>query len=199
MTAEQIRSLMARTAGWGYVPQIFGAVELPGPVSQWSASESWLSSVPPELRIAPVPQIINHPRDQRALVGGVSVFEVQTTGLAGETFHWEFDGVALLDDGRIRGSTTSSLSIASVLASDFGHYRARVVNSCGQATSEPAELTMGCAADFNHDSQVDPDDLADYIGGYFSAGFDARVDLNGDGEINPDDLADFIGVYFGGC
>jgi len=199
LTAEQIRSLMARTAGWGYVPQIFGAVELPGPVSQWAASESWLNSVPAELQIAPVPQITNHPQDQRARVGGESTFEVQTTGLPGETFAWELDGVSLSDNGRIQGSTTPALLIASVVASDFGHYRARVVNTCGQVISDPAVLTPGCNGDFNFDLQLNPDDLADYIGSYFSGVFDSRADMNGDGEINPDDLADFIGAYFAGC
>jgi len=49
--------------------------------------------------------------------------------------------------------------------------------------------------DFNNDGNVDPDDLADFIGAFFSGG--AGTDFNGDGTVDPDDLADYIGAYFG--
>jgi len=57
----------------------------------------------------------------------------------------------------------------------------------------------GCPLDWNGDGNLDPDDLADYIGGYFSQPPDPRSDLNGDGSIDPDDLADYIGGYFSGA
>ncbi len=56
-----------------------------------------------------------------------------------------------------------------------------------------------CAADFNHDGNVDPDDLSDYIAAYFSTPPAAGADWNADGNIDPDDLSDYIGSYFGGC
>jgi len=65
-------------------------------------------------------------------------------------------------------------------------YKFRLVGS--PAPTDPA--------DFNGDGEVNPDDLADYIGAYFSQPADPRADFNGDGEINPDDLADYIGAYF---
>jgi len=54
----------------------------------------------------------------------------------------------------------------------------------------------GSTTDFNGDGVTDPDDLADFIGGFFSMPVDARTDFNGDGVIDPDDLADFIGAFF---
>ena len=54
-------------------------------------------------------------------------------------------------------------------------------------------------ADFNHDLATDPDDLADFIGAYFTQPPDPRCDVNGDSFVDPDDLADFIGLFFGGC
>jgi len=62
-----------------------------------------------------------------------------------------------------------------------------------------ANLPPSCAADFNADGDLNPDDLADFIGAYFSVPAPATADFNGDGDVNPDDLADFIGIYFAGC
>jgi len=63
----------------------------------------------------------------------------------------------------------------------------------------PASRTPPCAADFNLDGLLDPDDLADYIGAYFSVPPNPNADYNLDGLTDPDDLADFIGAFFGGC
>jgi len=56
-----------------------------------------------------------------------------------------------------------------------------------------------CAPDFNHDGTLDPDDLADFIGAFFSQPPLAGADYNGDGIVDPDDLADYIGAFFNGC
>jgi len=56
-----------------------------------------------------------------------------------------------------------------------------------------------CAADFDGDGQLTPDDLADYIGVFFGVPPGVEADFNGDGGVDPDDLADFISGYFGGC
>jgi hypothetical protein len=57
-----------------------------------------------------------------------------------------------------------------------------------------------CAADFNNDGNVDPDDLADFITCFFLdiqfPGFCADADFNGDTFRDPDDLADFITTFF---
>jgi hypothetical protein len=51
-------------------------------------------------------------------------------------------------------------------------------------------------ADFNRDGIVNPDDLSDFITGYFTVPPDPACDFNGDTIINPDDLSDYITVYF---
>jgi len=56
-----------------------------------------------------------------------------------------------------------------------------------------------CAADFNGDSELNPDDLADFIGAFFAVPPPTTADFNSDGDVNPDDLADFIGAFFAGC
>jgi hypothetical protein len=66
----------------------------------------------------------------------------------------------------------------------------------GSAIGNPAP----CAADFNADGTLNPDDLADFIACYFnpSAGC-APTDVDLNGTINPDDLSDYITLFFAGC
>ena len=56
-----------------------------------------------------------------------------------------------------------------------------------------------CSTDFNRDGVKNPDDLGDYITGYFTEPPDPRSEYNNDTVINPDDLGDFITAYFGEC
>jgi len=67
------------------------------------------------------------------------------------------------------------------------------------ATNHLGTTPPACPADFNADGELDPDDLADFIGGFFSAPPIAAADFNDDGTIDPDDLADYIGAYFASC
>ncbi len=56
-----------------------------------------------------------------------------------------------------------------------------------------------CPTDFNGDGVSDPDDLSDFITGFFTVPPDPRNDFNSDGAIDPDDLSDFITGFFQGC
>ena len=80
--------------------------------------------------------------------------------------------------------------------------------SGGEARSNIARATLfcggigcppSCPSDFNLNGELDPDDLADYIGAFFAVPAATTADFNTDGAIDPDDLADFIGSYFSGC
>ena len=60
-----------------------------------------------------------------------------------------------------------------------------------------------CAADFNGDGLLDPDDLSDFITCYFGElsmpASCAAANFNGDAGIDPDDLSDYITAFFSGC
>jgi len=76
------------------------------------------------------------------------------------------------------------------------------VNEVGLAYSHSrlfSTASASCAADFNHDGVVDPDDLADFVACYFASPLCGQADVNGNSIVDPDDLADFIAVYFAGC
>ncbi|MGD9690160.1 MAG: hypothetical protein AB7K52_10955 [Phycisphaerales bacterium] len=73
---------------------------------------------------------------------------------------------------------------------DSGYFRLNV----GAIVCAPS-----CAADFNMDGNLDPDDLGDYINCYFGVPPCGQADFNNDGNVDPDDLGDYINAYFTGC
>ncbi len=76
----------------------------------------------------------------------------------------------------------------------------RVVYAAQTEASGREVFVVGvCSTDFNRDGIKDPDDLGDYITGYFSEPPDPRSEFNFDTVINPDDLGDFITAYFEVC
>jgi len=75
-------------------------------------------------------------------------------------------------------------------------------NVNGQPATKIAFRTScvnSCAADYNGDGNLDPDDLADYIACFFEAPPCAQADFDGSGNVDPDDLADYIAAFFAGC
>jgi len=117
---------------------------------------------------------------------------------AAYTYRWRQNGQNLFNiPGLFAGVTTRSLAILSVDPALAGSYDCVLVSSCGSTGSTIADVF--CPADFNQDFNIDPDDLADYIGSYFGDPPATGSDFNQDGLTDPDDLADFIGAFFAGC
>lgn len=69
----------------------------------------------------PVPQITQQPTGQTVTEGQNAQFTVVATG-ANLVYQWAKDGVALVDGGRISGTSTAALSITGVLKADEGSY-----------------------------------------------------------------------------
>lgn len=61
--------------------------------------------------------------------GGTLVFNAVVGGDPGSTFQWELDGVPLVDDARISGATTDTLTISQAGAFDAGNYQLIASNS----------------------------------------------------------------------
>ena len=70
-------------------------------------------------------------------------FSVTATGTAPLSYQWQKDEVNLTDGGRIKGASTSTLSITAVQKSDEGRYRSVVTNTAGAVTSKPATMDLG--------------------------------------------------------
>ncbi|MGD9690617.1 MAG: hypothetical protein AB7K52_13105 [Phycisphaerales bacterium] len=158
------------------------------------------------------PVIVGQPEallDDLGASGDLSI-NVTTTDVD-PVFEWRKDGVAIdLNDPRFVGADSDSLRIPTINAETVGIYYCVVSNVCGTAISQAAEVRIigdegggggpdNCPSDFNNDGALDPDDLGDFINGYFATAPDERCDQNRDGTIDPDDLGDFINEYFGGC
>jgi alpha-tubulin suppressor-like RCC1 family protein len=88
------------------------------------------------------PVIDSQPQDQAAVLNHPAAFAVSVDSTAPFNCQWYFDGAPLADDGRIIGSTTTNLVIASVEAGDAGTYMAVVTNVAGGTASSNATLTV---------------------------------------------------------
>ncbi|MBX3745076.1 MAG: immunoglobulin domain-containing protein [Verrucomicrobiae bacterium] len=89
-----------------------------------------------------VPTFIHHPLDQEVLAGATVQIEASALGPAPLNYRWQFNGVDLVDDGKISGSGTSTLQIQGVDLGDAGAYRVVVSNAHGSITSNPALLSV---------------------------------------------------------
>jgi len=146
-------------------------------------------------------------------VGGLGESALSYQWQIEDTFAVPAAFIELVDGPIVLGGTLIGTSSGAtertwhtvLVASAGGTNRVRCIvgSACGSATSDSATLTIQacttCPADFNQDGELNPDDLADYIGAYFAQPAGAGSDFNLDGETNPDDLADYIGAFFAGC
>jgi hypothetical protein len=124
------------------------------------------------------------------------------TAAAGEpaSFRWRRNRQFLVDDGRISGAASATLTINNFGAADQGSYDVFVYTPCGNSISLAATLSLAgsCTADWDHDGNVTPADVASYVNTWFSnlTSGGLGADLNGDGTITPADVALFVQTWF---
>ncbi len=153
------------------------------------------------IRVEPcLPVISAQPVSIPFAAGASATFAVTATSASRAAFQWSRDGLPLVDDDRILGAASPTLTILRASDPDQGQYTVAITTDCGALISDGARLgAPPCLADFNADGAVDPDDLSDYITCFFSIPSCPRADVSGDGATDPDDLSDFITRFFGGC
>ena len=88
------------------------------------------------------PVIEQQPGNVRVPAGSNATFSVTVAGTPPFNFQWFAGGTPLVDDGRIVGATTASLSISNLTAADNGNYVVVVSNESGSDTSYPASLVV---------------------------------------------------------
>ncbi len=201
LTHEQRFSVLRRYAAMGYVVAPYTAAALDDEAFNIVAAPSWETTVPPsaEPEEAVAPEVELSPVSVTVLPGTPVRFRARAIGLQ-NTYRWRRDGVFLANARNVDGADTPELVLAPAIGGDAGTYDVVVANPLGQAQSEPATLALVCETDFNSDGVVNPDDLSDFVVGYFGPHPpDPRADFNHDGIIDPDDLADYINAYFFGC
>jgi len=132
---------------------------------------------------------INTSTGQRTVIGPLGNSVSDCNGLGFSFLDDAFYTINAVDDFLYRVDPVSGASVR--VGFTFGAFGTSFGMACINAAP--------CAPDFNQDAFLNPDDLADFIGGFFSQPTSPQCDFNLDGEINPDDLADFIAAYFAGC
>ncbi len=89
------------------------------------------------------PTINTQPTALSVMVGSTARFTVIATGTPAPTYQWRKVGVPLLGNS---SSTTATLLLDNITASDAGSYDVVVSNSAGVITSAPARLTVNPAS-----------------------------------------------------
>lgn len=88
------------------------------------------------------PVVTVSPASQMVPLTGLLQLTGAAQGQSPLAFQWYFNGTNLVDDGRITGSSTGTLSISNILYSDAGSYYFVVTNSFGAATSTVATIAV---------------------------------------------------------
>lgn len=128
-----------------------------------------------------------------------------TSGFLGEAVYWDASGVHSIRDLLVAAGvdmTGWTLQVATGVSADGRTIVGNGTDPEGNPQGWIVVLgeTTACAADFNNDGDVNPDDLGDFINCYFgnaaNPGSCPGADFNGDNDPNPDDLGDYINAYF---
>jgi len=100
-----------------------------------------------------------------ALNAGLPVsFSATVTGGNPSAYRWQKDGADLVNDGRIAGATTTTLTINPTQSSDTGEYALVTTTSCGALESNPADLIVQTCPTFLRQ----PADVTVAVGGLVS-------------------------------
>ncbi len=120
------------------------------------------------------PSISGQPVNDTVDIGGTATFSVDASGDS-LTYEWLNGSTILSDTSGISGSSTNTLTISNVAASDGGaQFSCIVKNSAGSQTSYPAlllvnvpvttkSLTAGDQGNADHGSFLDIDNMTDYL------------------------------------
>ncbi len=148
--------------------------------------------------------ITQQPTSQRLCEGGTVNLTASAVGQGALTYQWRKNGVDLVDDARVSGTTTASLTIGNSQPRDSGDYRCLVTADCGSATSEVAVLSIQpyIGPDLDGDCDVDNNDMGLFQGCLSGpdvtpdTGCDNR-DFNDDGDVDQADFGALQGCLSG--
>jgi hypothetical protein len=100
------------------------------------------------------PTIVQQPQGRTIYTGGSVAFDVTASGSLPFTFQWYKDGLALQNNDRISGATSSRLKISGLSAADLGGYYVAITNVFGGRESDSATLSLIAAPSSGYPSAV---------------------------------------------
>ena len=86
--------------------------------------------------------VVLSPKSQTNYAGSTAMFTATTYGPESMNYQWQKNGTTLVEDGRLSGTTNSTVTIASVSDADAASYSAVVSDSTGSVTTFNAVLTV---------------------------------------------------------
>ncbi|MEX2218685.1 MAG: PQQ-dependent sugar dehydrogenase [Phycisphaerales bacterium] len=151
------------------------------------------------------PVVTTHPQDLTVNAGAPALMMAAAGGAGPMSYQWRRDGVNLVDDGRVSGALTATLTISPAGAGDAGSYTCVIGTVCGTATAGPAVLTVNgaCYANCDGSTQAPVLNVADF--GCFLTRYAAgEAYANCDGStqapvLNVADFGCFLTRYAAGC
>jgi probable HAF family extracellular repeat protein len=129
--------------------------------------------------------------------GNTIVLTAAYTSSGSTSVRWKKDNINLFNSGAYSGVTTPTLTIHANDPSQSGSYTLAITNPCGVTTTEPAIVSVSCAADWNHDGGIDGDDVILFFQQWDEN--DIGADFTADGSVDGDDVIGFFGRWDLGC
>ncbi len=91
------------------------------------------------------PSITAQPLSQIVAAASNALVAVAAVGSPPLTFRWSKNGTNLVDDGRVVGSASPTLTVFNIEPADAGNYRVQVRNGAGTVFSDFAALSVSLA------------------------------------------------------
>ena len=118
-----------------------------------------------QAQIVNQPDVLASPQGGMAVIGNSLTLSVAAVGASPLFYQWQLNGTNLTDNGRISGSQSNSLTLATLLLSDTGGYRVIITNAYGSVTSAVATLTVVSFSQAMVHRYSFNGDLTDSVGG----------------------------------
>jgi hypothetical protein len=83
---------------------------------------------------------------QKVAKGGAVTFTVAASGVQPLKYQWLRDGRRMVNNGRISGATSPTLTIARLTTADVAEYSVTVTNALGTTTSMAVMLTLSSSS-----------------------------------------------------
>ena len=94
------------------------------------------------------------------IVGASASFSVSAVGFPPPGYQWRFNGMNLVDNGRISGANGTNLTLSALVTADSGNYDVVVTNAYSAVTSQVATLSVYLPVGIS----VPPQDTAVIVG-----------------------------------
>ncbi|MFN0131096.1 MAG: S8 family serine peptidase [Phycisphaerales bacterium] len=147
--------------------------------------------------------IASNPNSASVEAGGSVMLTASASGTAPIVYQWRFNTTNLANGGRFSGVDSPTLTINPVNLADAGSYDLVVTNACGNATSQPATLTVTCYVNCDGSSAapiLNVNDFTCFLN-RFAAG-DTYANCDGSTiapTLNVNDFTCFLNRFAAGC